>query len=165
MNPSHFAGLPAIPLKAKTSKTQFVLLAFLALFFVPMGLWGVSRAITTGFALVPTVIALLMFGSLGSVAFLVLRAYRRLPKVLDIDGIARQDGRRFAWSELQEIEHQYHFANHSPNQKLIWRIDIRFSTGTVWLIPLKVVNFAEIYRFVKTLPCEHREKNYGRSGI
>jgi hypothetical protein len=161
MNANQFAGLPAIPLKAKTSKTQLVLLAFLALFFVPTGLWAVYRAVTTGFAVVPTMLTLMILLSFVPVAVLFVRAHRRLPKVLDMNGITRQDGRRFEWSELREIEHQYHFASHSPNQKLIWRIEIRFSTGTVWLIPLKVVNFSEIYGFVQTLPCEHREKISG----
>jgi len=146
-------------LNVKASKMQFVLLAFLALFFMPMGLWNFYRAITTGFALVPTVISLMMFLAFGSVAFLFGRGVKMLPKFFDRDGITRRDGQRFEWSQLKQIEHQYHSTRYSPNQKSIWRIEIQFQNGTVWLLPLKIVNFVEVYGFVTKLPCEHIEKN------
>jgi hypothetical protein len=86
---------------------------------------------------------------------------KMLPKVLDREGVTRRDGQRFAWSELKEVHHQFHIPRHAGNQKSVWRIEIRFQSGTVWLLPLKIVNFREIYQFVLSLPCPHTEKNYG----
>jgi len=164
-NPGSINGLPAKPLKVKTSKVQFALLVFLGFFFLPIGLGSFYKAAFSGFPMVPTVVSLLCFGCFAMVAWLVMRGQKHLPKVIDSDGITRRDGQRFNWSHLKNVEHQYHYGKVNPTQKLIWRIEIRFENGTVWLIPLKIVNFREVYDLVSALPCEHLEKNYGYSAL
>lgn len=160
--PNSIAEKLAQPLRVRTSKTQFVLFVLLALFFVPMSLWNFYRSLISGFAIVPTVISLMIFVGFGSFAVLFFRGMRRLPRLFHREGVTRTDGKKFPWSELKLVEHQYHNSKYSPSQKAVWRIEVRFDKGKVWLLPLKIVNFAEIYQFVSSLPCEHTEKNYGR---
>lgn len=144
----------------KTSKLQPILGAFLALFLVPIGLWNFFSLLVEGFALVPFVIGTLILGSFAVTMFLFYKGWQLMPKKFHSEGITRKDGKTFLWSELKNVEHQFYVSRLSPNQKGIWRVEVRFNDGIVWLLPMKIINFSEIYPIVLALPCEHTETTH-----
>lgn len=150
----------AQPIMIKTSKLQPILTAFLALFFIPVGLWNFFQVLTEGFSLVPAVIAALIFGSFGITLFLFYKGWQLMPKKFDRDGITRKDGKVFLWSDLENVEHQYYVSRLSPNSKGVWRVNVNFKDGLVWLVPMKIKNFSDIYPIVLALPCEHTEQTF-----
>lgn len=150
----------ADPIAVKTSKTQPIAMAFLALFFIPIGLWSLFQVLTEGFSLVPAVIATLIFGSCCITLFLFYKGWQLMPKKFDRDGITRKDGKIFLWSDIENVEHQYYVSRYSPKNKGVWRVNVCFKDGLVWLVPMKIKNFSEIYPIVLSLPCEHTEKTF-----
>jgi len=70
----------------------------------------------------------------------------------------RNDGRSFAWTDLDRVVYQVRL-NRTTGRKGLWRIEIRFKDGEdAWILPTKVTNLAEITDYVARLPCEHVEE-------
>jgi hypothetical protein len=145
------------PPEVKTSKLAFVLAVLLGLFFIPCGLWSLLSAVFKGFAAVPLFLGTMMLAAYGAVVWLTLRGYWRSVRRFTSDGVTRNDGRKFAWTELSRVVTQTRL---DPKfGKLIWRIEVQFTGGdSAWLIPVKVKNFNEVRDFVNNLPCEKAEK-------
>ena len=80
-----------------------------------------------------------------------------MPKKFDRQGITRKDGKIFLWSDVKKVEHQFYIPRHSTN-KGVWRVNVCFKDGLVWLVPMKIINFSEIYPIILALPCEHTEE-------
>jgi hypothetical protein len=143
-------------LEVKASKLPFILTILLGLFFVPFGLVSLVNGILKGFELVPVVIGLMLLISFGLLIWLVRRGYARSVKYFSDEGLACNDGRSFAWADLNRVVDQIRIR--PGGMKVIWRTEIQFKNGdSAWLIPPKVSNYAEVSEYVRKLPCEHTE--------
>jgi hypothetical protein len=77
-------------------------------------------------------------------------------KIFAEDGLTRNDGYRFSWSELESVIEQVHRSANRPVD-VLWRVEIHFGNGDcAWLIPNKISNRAEVLAYVAALPCEHK---------
>ena len=145
-------------LEVKASKTTFVLLILLGLFFIPIGLVSLLNGLLKGFNLVPFGIGLMCLILFGVVVWLTLRGHRKSVKYFSDEGLARNDGRSFAWADLSRVVDQFRITSVAHTTKTIWRTEIQFRNGeSAWLIPTKISNYREVSEFVRNLPCEHTE--------
>ena len=143
-------------LQVKASKLPLILAILLGLFFVPVGLMSVINGILKGFEVVPVGIGFMMLIIFGLVIWMVRRGQVRSAKYFSDEGLVRNDGRAFAWTDLSRVVDQVR--NRPSGMKTIWRTEIQFKNGeSAWLIPIKVSNYAEVDEFVRRLPCEHTE--------
>lgn len=139
-------------LKVKTSKIPIVATAFLALFFVPMGLGMLYSGISGGkpFFIIMGFVLLILF---GVVLFLVLRGHKNTVRYFSDRGVMRNDGVELPWSMLKGVHDQLVTKR---GQVFIWRREVQFKDGSAaWLIPSKVSNFVEVRDFTDKLECEH----------
>lgn len=147
-------------LDVKASKLPLVLSILLGLFFVPMGVGLLLNGLFSGMNVVPVVLGLMLLVLFGLVVLLVRRGQVRSVNHFSEDGVTRNDGRKFVWSDLVRIEDQIQVS--PAGRKVIWRTEIQFNNGeSAWLIPSKVANYAEVRDYVNRLPCEHVEKTVG----
>lgn len=145
-------------LEVKTSKLQLILAILLGLFFVPVGLLSLVNGLLKGFAVVPLGIGLMMLVVYGAIIWLIRRGHANAVKYFSDEGLARNDGRSFAWADLNRVVDQIRITSVAHNTKSLWRTEIQFRNGeSAWLIPTKVSNFNEVSEFVRKLPCEHTE--------
>ncbi len=143
-------------LEVKASKTTFVLVILLGLFFIPVGLVSLLNGLLNGFNVVPLGIGLMCLSLFGVVVWLILRGHRKSVKYFSDEGLVRNDGRSFAWSELSRVVDQYRITSVTHQTKAIWRTEIQFGNGeSAWLIPAKISNYREVSEFIRNLPCEH----------
>lgn len=144
-------------MEVRASKLTFVLVILLGLFFVPMGLLNLLGGLLKGFKVVPLGIGLACLILFAGVVWLILRAHGKSVRYLSAEGLVRNDGRSFAWSELSRVVDKVRIR--PSGRKSIWRTEIRFKDGeAAWLIPAKVSNYAEVVPLVDGLPCEHAEE-------
>ena len=145
-------------LEVKTSKVQIVAIIVLGLFFVPMGFGLLYSGISKGFNAIPIGIGVACVGMFALIFWIVFRAHRKSVKAFTNEGLTRNDGRQFAWTELERV------VNKMARQRgggglFIWRCELRFKNGeAAWVIPSKVANFAEVAALIANLPCEHTQE-------
>lgn len=140
-------------LVVRSNKTVVICLAILAIFFIPFFLGPIIQ-LKHGFrfdrilwAAVPVVMFSVLF-------WLVRRGHARSVKEFTEDGLTRNDGYRFSWSDLDCVIDQIHRRHH---RDMLWRTEIHFKNGDcAWLIPNKIANYAEVSAYVAVLPCEHK---------
>ena len=145
-------------LEVKASKTTFVLLILLGLFFIPMGLVSLLNGLLKGFTIVPFGIGLTCLLLFGVVVWLILRGHGKSVKYFSDEGLVRNDGRSFAWADVSRVVNQFRITSLAHQTKTIWRTEIQFRNGeSAWLIPTKISNYREVSEFVRNLPCEHTE--------
>lgn len=143
-------------LEVKLSKLPLILAILLGLFFIPVGFISLINGILKGFEVVPIGIGLMMLILFGVIIWMVRRGQVRSAKYFSDEGLVRNDGRSFAWTELSRVVDQVRFLR--SGQKTIWRTEIQFKNGeSAWLIPPKVGNYSEVNEYVRRLPCEHTE--------
>jgi hypothetical protein len=143
-------------LEVKASKLPLILAILLGLFFVPLGLVSVITGLLKGFEVVPLGIGFMMLIVFGVIIWLIRRGHFRSVKYFSDEGLARNDGRSFAWADLSRVVDQIRVR--PSGRKTIWRTEIQFKNGeSAWLIPPKVNNYPEVSEFVRSLPCEHTE--------
>jgi hypothetical protein len=136
-------------LEVKTNQQRF-LRAVLVLLFVPLGGYLVIAGLLRMNAM-PFMIGSAYLAMFAFLFWIRRRAYGRAVCYFTDTGLARNDRRHFAWSDLSRVVTQVHDGG-------IWRIEIHFTGGeSAWLIPARVENFAEVLGFVRRLPCEHTE--------
>jgi hypothetical protein len=146
-------------IKVKTRNLQFIMLLLLALLVVPLGLLVFVSALMRGQP-APMSIGLAMLLIYGVVLWLFRRAYVRSVKYFSDEGLVRNDGRKFSWTELSRVVDKIKL-NRITAVKSVWRTEIEFKNGqSAWLLPMKIINYAEVYDVVRKLPCEHTEKKY-----
>jgi len=105
-------------------------------------------------------IGLAMLLIFGVVLWLFRRAYVRSVKYFSNEGLVRNDGRKFSWTELSRVVDKIKI-NRVTAVKSLWRTEIEFKDGqSAWLLPMKIANYAEVYDLVRKLPCEHTEVKY-----
>lgn len=145
-------------LEVKASKTTFVLVILLGLFFIPVGLVSLLSGLLKGFNIVPFGIGLMCLILFGVIVWLTLRGHRKSVKYFSDEGLVRNDGRSFAWADLSLVVNQFRITSVAHMTKTIWRTEIQFRNGeSAWLIPTKISNYREVSEFVRNLPCEHTE--------
>ncbi len=143
-------------LEVKLSKLPLILAILLGLFFVPAGLGLLISGLLKDLEVVPLGIGVMLLITFVVIVFLIRRGQVNAVRYFSDDGLVRNDGKSFAWPELNRVVDQ---VRTSPAaRKLIWRTEIQFKDGdSAWLIPPKVSNYAEVSEFVRSLPCEHTE--------
>ncbi|HEY6805636.1 MAG TPA: hypothetical protein VI306_18805 [Pyrinomonadaceae bacterium] len=143
----------------KTRNLQFILLLLLGLLVIPLGLLVFLNALLKGQP-APMSIGLALLLIFGVVLWLFRRAYVRSVKYFSDEGLVRNDGHKFSWIELSRVVDKIKI-NRVTQVKSVWRTEIEFKNGqSAWLLPLKIVNYAEVYDLVRKLPCEHTEVKY-----
>jgi hypothetical protein len=143
-------------LEVKLSKLPLILAILLGLFFVPAGLGLLISGLLKGFEVVPLGIGVMLLITFAVIVFLIRRGQVRSVRYFSDDGLVRNDGRTFAWTELNRVVDQVRVS--PAGRKSIWRTEIQFKNGdSAWLIPPKVSNYPEVSEFVRSLPCEHTE--------
>jgi hypothetical protein len=146
-------------LEVRTLNRQFIALVLLGLFMVPLGSLLLISESSKDAKLAP---AMLMIGLMslimyGVVAWLFRRAYVKSIKYFSAEGLVRNDGRSFAWTDLSRVVDRIRH-NRVTNFKGLWRIEVHFMNGeSAWLLPTKISNFTEVNELVRSLPCEHTE--------
>lgn len=145
-------------LRVKADNLQFILVIFLGLFLLPLGLFNIVNGLAKGFAPARSGIGLVILALYGAVIWLVRRGHGRSVKYFSVSGLVRNDGRSFAWADLNCVVNQVRFRPEAPNKKVLWRTEIQFKGGeSAWLIPAKVSNYREVSEYVDNLPCDHTE--------
>lgn len=145
-------------LVVKASKTTFVSVILLGLLFIPMGSVSLLNGLLNGFNIVPLGIGLMCLILFGVVVWLILRGHRKSVRYFSDEGLVRNDGRNFAWTDLSRVVNQFRIPSLAHQTKAIWRTEIQFRDGeSAWLIPTKISNYREVSEFVRKLPCEHTE--------
>jgi hypothetical protein len=143
-------------LEVKTSKVTIVCAVLLGLIIVPLALGNSYYAISRGRVVAPLLIGLPMLALLSAVLWLARRGHSRSVKCFTEDGLMRNDGRRFAWTDLDCVVDQLR-SKRGMTGDFIWRTEIQFQDGeSAWLIPGKIANSREVREYVGGLPCEHK---------
>jgi hypothetical protein len=123
-----------------------------------MGLVNLLSGLLKGFNIVPFGIGLMCLILFGVVVWLILRGHGKSVKYFSDEGLVRNDGRGFAWTDLSRVVNQFRITSLAHQTKTIWRTEIQFRNGeSAWLIPTKINNYREVNEFVRKLPCEHTE--------
>lgn len=141
----------------EASKVQLVLTVILggAMSLLALGL-AVDALVRARAVLVPLAIASVLIVLSGALTWVVLRAHQRSVRSLSDEGLVRNDGARFAWTNLERVVHRI---KQDELGKQLWRTEILFEGDeSAWIIPSKVKNYAEISDIVRALPCEHVEE-------
>jgi hypothetical protein len=146
-------------LEVRTRKLQFISLVLLGLFMIPLGLLVLIGELSKGSRLSPAfiLVGLAPLATYGAVTWLFRRAYVKSVRYFSAEGLARNDGRDFAWADLSRVVNRTRL-NRTTGITFIWRTEIQFRDGeSAWILPTKIGNFTEVYELVRSLPCEHTE--------
>jgi hypothetical protein len=142
-------------LAVKSNNTVFICLLLLALIFGALALGNLLQ-LRHGFRLAPLIWAVLPIALFLPILWLVRRGHSNSVKIFTEDGLTRNDGYRFSWSELDCVIEQLHRLPNRPAD-MLWRVEIHFRNGgCAWLIPNKISNRAAVLAYVAALPCEHK---------
>jgi hypothetical protein len=146
-------------LDVETSKQQSMMAIVAGVIMVPLGFGSLASGLMQGFSIVPVAIGVMMLAMFGVVMALVRRGRVKSVRYFSQDGLERGDRRFLWWSDLERVVQQIR-VNPANGQKALWRTEIWFRNGeSAWLLPLRVRNFPEVHQLVRSLPCEHTEKN------
>jgi hypothetical protein len=143
-------------MEVKASKLPFALVILLGLFFVPMGLMSLLTGLLKGFAIAPLGIGVMSLIMFGVIVWMIHRGHKRSVKYFSEEGLVRNDGRSFSWTDLSRVVVQVRIR--PTGGKSLWRTEIQFKNGeSAWVIPTKVSNYGEVAELISGLPCEHQE--------
>jgi hypothetical protein len=143
-------------IEVKASKLQLVLVILLGLFFVPMGLMNLLTGLLKGFAVAPLGIGVMSLIMFGVVVWMIRRGHKKSVKYFSKEGLMRNDGRSFLWTDLSHVVVQVRIR--PTGGKNLWRTEIQFKNGeSAWVIPTKVSNYGEVAELISSLPCEQKE--------
>ena len=143
-------------MEVKASKLPFALVILLGLFFVPMGLVSLLTGLLEGFAIAPLGIGVMSLIMFGVIVWVIRRGHKRSVKYFSGEGLVRNDGRSFSWTDLSRVVVQVRIR--PTGGKSLWRTEIQFKNGeSAWVIPTKVSNYGEVAELISSLPCEHKE--------
>lgn len=145
-------------LDVQTSKLQNVTMVLLGVLLVPLSLGAMLAGISGG-NVVGVGIGAMLLAVYGFVMWLNRRARAKSVRYFTPDGLERNDGRWLAWADLERVVDQVRVNPARPTEKGLWRTEIWFRNGeSAWLLPLKIGNLGEVRALVRSLPCEHTEK-------
>ncbi len=86
----------------------------------------------------------------GFLAAFIFYRKRQLARSFDSSGATRGDGRFFAWSNFRGTVTRW--SSSRSMGKTIWRIELYFVGGQIWISPGTMKNGEEVLDFVKSLP-------------
>lgn len=147
---------PNARISVEYTNFQSVLFGGVILFFAVMSALIFYQTLTIPFSSAREIIVkgaffLFVFAVILFIVFLMIRATRNSVKTIDASGVTRGDGRHFAWSQFQGVITQT--ARNRFMKKYVWREELVFSGGeTVWIIPQRIKNYAEISNLIARLP-------------
>lgn len=145
-------------LEVQTSRMQPVLMGVMGAIFIPLGVASIYVGVSDGFSAVPVALGVAMLATFVGIRWLTRRAHGRSVRWFTREGLERNDGQRYAWSDLERVVHQVRNDPARPGKKALWRIEIWFTGGRcAWLVPLRVGNPREVSELVAGLPCEHQD--------
>ena len=146
-------------LDVETSRLQPMMAVLLGVIMVPLGLASLASGVMRDFAIVPVAIGVMVLAMFGLVVGLVRRGGGKSVRYFTDQGLERGDGRFLPWTELERVVQQIR-VRPGTSSKALWRTEIWFRNGeSAWLLPLRVRNFPEVDQLVRSLPCEHAEKD------
>src|SRR5215468_2406855 len=134
-------------MEVKASKLPFALVILLGLFFVPMGLVSLLIGLLEGFAIAPLGIGVMSLIMFGVIVWVIRRGHKRSVKYFSREGLVRNDGRSFSWTDLSRVVVQVRIR--PTGGKSLWRTEIQFKNGeSAWVIPTKVSNYGEVAELI-----------------
>lgn len=103
--------------------------------------------------------SLLMIGAgvapLVLTVLIMLREYRRWARVLDDEGVTRQDGKRFSWADLTDVR-SVRARFQSGETGAINHVALLFPKGQVRIFPLTLENPWEVLKLVERIEKKKR---------
>ena len=133
---------------------QKILIAFIVVFFVGL---SILMIVTNGFKS-HVVLLVALIGLLLLVLLLFnRRAGRKVAYVFDPEGVTRGDNQKFSWNDIKSVDYLMALKR-GGSREYLWRIELIFTNGEVWLIPLRVKNLEEIKNLVSAIPTVHRKR-------
>ena len=153
--PSTWASVAlANPVAVQYRLFQKILIAFVLVFF---GGLSILMIVANGFNAV--VLLLLVLNVLFLLTFVLImrRARQKAAFVFDQEGVIRGDNQKFSWNNMKSVDYLMAIKKGGAREYL-WRIELIFANGEVWLIPLRVKNLAEIQELVSDIPTVHQKR-------
>lgn len=95
-------------LEVKTSKVTLVCVVLLGLIIVPLAFGNIYQALLRGRLVVPLLLGVPLLVLLGVVLWIARRGHLRSVKYFTDEGLTRNDGRTFPWTELGCVADQIH---------------------------------------------------------
>lgn len=153
--PSTWASVAlASPVAVQYRVFQKILIGFVLVFFGGLSiLMIVANGFTAvvAFSLVLNVLFLLTF------VLIMRRARQKAAFVFDQEGVIRGDNQKFSWNDMKSVDYLMAIKKGGAREYL-WRIELIFANGEVWLIPLRVKNLAEVKDLVSAIPTVHQKR-------
>lgn len=144
----------ARPLEVQYKKTYTILFVSVMVFFAGISLLMIA---VNGFTSVTVLLLGLNVSLLLLLYYLQSRARRKSASFFDLVGVTRRDNQRFDWNAFKGVDYVMAIKPRSGKEYL-WRIELVFNNGEVWIIPLRIKNLDEISNFVATLPGSHQKR-------
>ena len=144
----------ALPVKVHYRRRYGVLYACIVLFFI-----CISALVIVANGFTSTSILLLILNGILLIIlyYLQSRAQRRAAHFFDLFGVTRGDNRRFSWSEFKNVDYLMAIKPRS-GEEYLWRVELAFNSGAVWIIPQRVETLEEINNLVASLPGVHQKR-------
>ncbi|HEY0769543.1 MAG TPA: hypothetical protein VGD31_04355 [Sphingobacteriaceae bacterium] len=133
-------------LEVKLSRANLVMAILLGLFLFALGVVLFYKELTKEFSAGFLIVEAALVMTSVAIPLVVYSSYRKLVNLFTEDGLTRQDGQKFLWSELESVTER--IARRGGSERL-WRIDFRFKNGGAWVIPGQVANFDEVSSYIE----------------
>jgi hypothetical protein len=93
-------------LEVKTRKLSFVLGVLLGIILVPLILFSLINGVIYGLKIMQLGIGLMLLITFAGIFWLVRRGHSKSVKYFSDEGLTRNDGRSFAWTDLSGVVYQ-----------------------------------------------------------
>lgn len=153
--PSTWASVAlANPVAVQYRMLQKILIAFIVVWF---GGLSILMIVANGFTSVVVLSLLLNVLFLLTFVLIMRRARQKAAYLFDQEGVIRGDNQKFNWNDMKSVDYIIGIKKGGASEYL-WRIELIFANGKVWLIPLRVKNLAEIKDLVSSIPTVHQKR-------
>jgi Flp pilus assembly protein TadB len=153
--PSTWASVAlAQPVTVQYRLLQKILFAFVLILF---GGLTILMIVTNGFNAGVVLLLVLIILFLLTFVLIMRRARQKAAYVLDQEGVIRGDNRKFSWNDMKSVDYLMAIKR-GGSREYLWRIELIFTSGEVWLIPLRVKNLEEIKNLVSAIPTVHQKR-------
>ena len=120
-------------------------------FFGGLTLLAILTNLKGGIRLPMIVIGLFNSTLIGVMYYLLNNGKKRSIKFFDPSGITRGDGQHFLWSDFRGKISRVGRNRYGGTYN--WRTELVFSSGgVVWVIPQRIKNYEEVFKFIDDLP-------------
>jgi hypothetical protein len=153
--PSTWASVAlANPVTVQYRLFQKILIAFVVIFFGGM---SILMLVVNGFNAGVGLLLILNVLFLLTFVLIMRRARQKAAFLFDQEGVIRGDNQKFNWNDMKSVDYLMAIKKGGAREYL-WRIELIFANGEVWLIPLRVKNLAEIKDLVSSIPTVHQKR-------